>query len=438
MQQTYDVTEAQNVMREILAPEVRVMYQQTARGWELIPDGTADFVHDKGAEWVVGLEPNPSLGGMGSSQKLFPRGSTGRRKRMKVVYATHAISRRLDKAVLHTDRESIVKGVGPLVKEDTETFFHDLNRLFWGNGDGAMAEVSAGPAASAVITMTGPRGVQHLRKRGLYNIVDPALGTKRTVTIGGVPTSNLFMVAKNQAADTASFADDEADAAADAISATTIVPNDIVVYKDSWNLAPKGIRYHLNNDSGTYQNLSRATHSDTIVPPVKDMLNGPLTVAAMDFVETQVIYKKGTAQSLDGLFWAFPPTQQYAYRALGYNTDTKVVKRAGMGDMKIDLGYTVIEHNGRAIWIDVDCPSDDGFLMDRTSFCKFMAKSAGVVQDDGQTLRMIPAFDSSGVGTFSAEYFYAIDIMVEIANKDIQNNGRLKNLAWQGLPTGQF
>lgn len=435
-QQVTDTTEAQKVMREILDPKVYTHFEQNAPFIGLWPDGSAEFIHDRGIEWVVYLQPNPSMNFLGDGGSL-PQGSTSKKQRMKATPTTFSIARRLTGQILHTDRESIVKGLTPMVQEDSDTFTKAMNVFAYGTGDARLATVSAAPAGTAAITMTQPLGCTLLWERGKYNIVDPADGTKRTMTIGSVALTEFYLVANSPSTDVASFADDEGDTVADNITATTIVAGDIVVFADSYGIAFHGTGYHLNN-TGTYQNLSRTTYSKQIVPGIKDALNGPVTVGLMDFIETQVALRKGGKKVLDGLFWNMSFTQLYGYRSLGYNTDTKVVKQVAGSDMKLDLGYTVVEHNGRQINLDTDCPPDIIDLLDRSSFRKCMAKKPGLIDDDGKVLHMIPAFSSSGGGTFKWQYLYFLSTIMELVNKDILNNGRLKNLSTQDLPTRRF
>ncbi|MGA9771674.1 MAG: hypothetical protein WBV94_21770 [Blastocatellia bacterium] len=429
----YDTTEAQNVMREIFLGRITKGFEESTVLLGIIDEAGSEFVHEKGLDWAVYLEPNPSMKFIGSGG-LLPGGSTSKKKRHKVTYTTFTMARRLDGQVLHTDRNSIIKGLMPLVKEDTETFSKAMNVLSYGNGDNRLAVVAAAPAGTGAIQMKKPNGSSLLWKRGKYNIVDPADGTKRTMTIGGVAKSEFYLVTNSKSTSTAGFADAEDDAAADAISATTIVEGDIVVFADSYGLGFHGLAYHLNN-TGLYQNLSRSTYPDQLNPALKDMLEGPLTVAGMDWLEVQVTHAKGGKSTMDSLFWLFSETQLYGYRKLGYNTDTKVVKQFAGADVKLDLGWRVFEHNGRPLKTDVDCPPNEANLLDRSSFKKLSAMEPGLVEAQGQYLQLVPGFDSAGVGSHLWQYIYYLAALQDIANMDILNNGKLNNLDTEGLPT---
>lgn len=433
-QQIYDTTEASNVMREILSPDIAVAYEQEAFTWNLFPDGQADFVHDLGAFWVVDLDPNPSRGAI-TSTNILPKGSRGSKKRHKVTYISYAMARSVEGKVIHTTkRQSLISGLGPLIAEDTRAFFKSLNIHVNGDGSGALATVEIAPTTTASMTMTKPRGTYHLLRRGLYNIVDPADGTKRTMTIGGVAKSEFYCVNRKWTTRVADFGDDEADAAADTITATTIVAGDIVVEVDSWGAMFHGIPNHLNNDSGTYQNLSRATYADRLIPFVKDLNNGPLTQAAMDIVESEVIYKKGRNHSLAGYFWKMSSAMCQALRAMGYNTDTKVVKQFAGMDKTFDPGWTTIEFNGRPVVIENDMAFSDLEFLNRPSFQKFMAKTPGVLNDHGQSFFMQV---DQATARRKYVYDYFLTVFGDLGNKDILSNGRIKGADTTDLPLPQ-
>jgi hypothetical protein len=196
------------------------------------------------------------------------------------------------------------------------------------------------------------------------------------------------------------------------------------------------LTYHINDDSGLYQNLSRGTWPKQLVPPVKDMQYQDLSPAELDLLEARITFKKGTDHSLDDLVYVSAVTQQFAYRKQGYNTDVKVVKQWSGNDKTFDQGWKTIQHNGRTWVLDNDCAPSDLFMVKRSTFKKYQIKKIGLVDTDGRTLRMIPATDSSGNGTYTFRYQYTVNWLGEIANENILANARMKKLNTEGLPTG--
>lgn len=428
-----NLTEAEVVMREILAGEIAMSFEQVSVLIHMFEN--SGFIHSRGAEWVVYLQPNPDARAYGDGG-LLPKGTNTVKRKHKATYARHAISRQVTDDVLLTDRLSIIKGLGPMVKEDTDTLLKDINRACHGNGDYSLATVEATPVTTLTVTMAKPFRARKLEERRPVNIVDPTTFAKRTATIGGVAKDTFYVISKVESTGVVVLADAEDDTSADSISATTIVAGDIVVPKDSAGLALKGTKYHINDDSGTYQNLSRTTYSRQLVPPVKDAQNNELSPMEIDFLEERILIKKGSDMTLDDLIYLSASAQRFAYKKQGYNTDVKVVKQWSGNDKVFDQGWPTITHNGRMWVIDNDADPSDFNIIKRSSFKKREVKSIGPMNTDGRTLRMMPAVDSTGVGTHRAAYQYTINWLGELLNEDILYNGRIKNLTTEGLPTG--
>jgi hypothetical protein len=426
--QVFDSTEAQVVMREILDGNFYKQFEEESVFFGMFPDGSAPFVNDVGAQWVNDLEPNPGMKGMSATDVTFHVGSTSKRARSKITFAEFAITRIFDGRILHTDVKSLIKGWAPMLQQDMSTFMKQLNLLWHGDGSGTLATLSGTPTTAAV-TFAQPIGATQLLRRGNYNIVDAAtLLTKRTMTIGGVAKSSLYLVSKT-GANIGNFADDEADTAADTITATTAVDGDVVIWPGTGAAAPKGLWYHLNNDTGTYQNLSRATYPQ-FIPPIFDAGNGPLTVRILDHVEYDLIYAAGQEQTLNGMFWLSAPTQCAAYKKLGYNTDVVTVKRFGAGDRQLDLGYDTITHNGRTFMIDVDARQDRLAFLNRPTWEKYVAKPPSVVNDTGQVLNSVYASSLA----LMWRYTFNLNFLGELACRQIRKNAGVTNLQWQDLP----
>jgi hypothetical protein len=425
----YDSVEAQIVMREILDANMEKQFEQECVFGSMFPFDDQAFVHDLGAQWVDDMEPNPHFRGMSATQRTFGEGSRPGRARFKVTFSELAHTTKFAGRTQHTDAESLQKGWAPLMEDATSTFIKQLNWEIQGDGSGKLATVAAVPAGTAAISLLAPVGASRLLRRGRYNIVDAANpATKRTLTINAVAVDAPYLISKTGGY-IANFADTESDTVADAITATTVVVGDIVVIRDHGGQATKGLRYHINNAATDYQNQSRATWPQ-LIPPIVSAGNGPLSTRVMDHLEYSLIIRHGKQQALDGLFWLTSAAQHAAYRKLGYNTDTKVVKRFGANDRKLDLGYTVIEHNGRTFLLEPDCDEDWLPLLDRSTWKRFGAKAPSVVNDGGRILNAV--YDSSG--NLNWELTFNINSLTEFANRRIARNGAVTDLQWEGLP----
>lgn len=429
-QYLYGSAESQTVMREILDENMYKQFEEEAMFFNMFADGSDKFVSDVGAQWVNIVQGNPGMKGMTSSDRAFHRGSTSKRVRSKVTFAQFALTRAFSGQVLHTDMKSLIKGWAPMVKEDMSTFIKQLNIMFaGGDGSGSLATVTAAPATTATVTFDQPIGATQLLTRGQYQIVNPADGTPRTLTINSVAVSTPFLIGKT-GANIGLFADDEEDTTVDNMSTTTVVAGDIAVWNGSWNNVPKGLWHHLATGSRTYQNINTGTYPQ-FNPPMYDAGNGPLTVLLMDKLEAGLTYRAGGEEVLDGMFWCMAPTQVNAYRKLGYNTpEVGVVKRFGSGDRVLDLGFPVIRHNGRVIYQDCDALQTAAALITKSSFQRFTAKAPSVVNDTDELLNKV--YNSSGQRLW--QYTFDINTLLELGNTEIRRNGGITNLLWQGLP----
>jgi hypothetical protein len=428
-QYLYGSPESQQVMREILDDNMYLQFEEEAMFFNMFPDGSAKFVSDVGAQWVNVVQSNPGMKGMSASDRAFHRGSSSKRVRSKVTFAQFAITRAFAGQVLHTDMKSLVKGWSPMVKEDMSTFIKQLNLMFHGDGSGKLATVTDVPAGTATITFDQPVGATQLLPRGQYQIVAAADGTPHSLTIAAVAVTTPYLVGKS-GANVGLFADDEEDTAADAISATTVIGGDWVVWNGTYNNVPKGLWYHLATGSRTYQNVNTGTYPQ-FNPPIFDAGNGPLSVLLMDKLEAGLTYRAGKEDVLDGMFWVMAPTQVNAYRKLGYNTpEVGVVKRFGSNDRVLDLGFPVVRHNGRVIYQDVDADQTRAALITKETFSKLAAKPPSVVNDTGELLNKV--YNSSGQRLW--QYTFDINTLLELGNTEIKRNGGIINLLWQGLP----
>jgi hypothetical protein len=433
---TTNDAQAQIVMREILDARIYLQYQNEAVTVGLFPDGEAEFVSSVGAQWANDVEPNPGIRGMSTSQLTFSAGSTSIRVRQKVTFAQVAITRAFDGNILWTDVKSLIKGYAPMIKEDMSSFIKHINILFHGDGSGTLGTVAAyDPAVTgtAVLVLTQPYGATQLLRRARINITtNDGNYTAHSFTVGSTVVTRPYIVVKS-GSDTISLSQNEGSTVADTVASQTIVAGDVIQTDSSGGIMPRGLGFHFNNTSRTYQNVSTSTYPQ-FIPPLVDCGFGPLTVQKLDQLEVDLIFRQGTEQTLDGMFWLGSPTQILGgYRKLGYNTDMTVVKRFDSKDKELDLGYQTVKHNGRMFVMDVDADPTRLMLLNKPTWQKFVAKVPSIVNDGGNTLNAVYA----STGELIWQYTMNINFMGELANKQIARNGALINLQWSGLPASR-
>jgi hypothetical protein len=262
-----------------------------------------------------------------------------------------------------------------------------------------------------------------VRIRGKYWLVNKATG----IAVGGAGTEVVFTAtAKNQATRQATFS----------CSSTAITGGGgedyVLVQKGSYNKALKGLRYHINDASGDYQGLSsgRTNFPNQLNAIVVDQ-NAALTVTVLDETENKALYKQGLDEGMEDLTYLSSPGPVQTYRTFGYHTTSgstvrqqKDASRPG----KLDLGFPEISHNGHRWIIDIDCPDNELFMLRLNTLGKFFIKPLSLIDDDGQTLRMVPAFDSSGNGSFKEQYWYSLNFKGEIGCMAPRLNMRIKRI----------
>lgn len=429
----YDSAESQIVMKEILDTNIGMQFEEEAPFSSLFPFGDQKYVHELGAQWVDDMEPSPGFRGMGATQRAFGEGSRPGRARFTITFAELAHTSRIHGRTLYTDKESLINGWRYQVERATNTFIKQVEFEMHGDGSGRLATLNGTPASGAM-ALTRPYGGAQLLRRGRYNIVDPAAGTKRTITFTtGTETVNSFFVNSKTGGYTVNWGKSEAAtaAAADAIDSTTAVDGDIVVWRDHWGLAIKGLAYYVSNAVRTVANQSSANYPqlNSVIVPAG---NSPLTTKWLDLVEYGMIDRQGKVEGLNGLFWVMPTAQHAAYRSLGYNLPTQIIKRAGMNDRKLDLGWEVVEHNGRTFMICPDADPSKMTMLNRSTWRRFGAKAPSVVQDrEGSILN--PTYEAS-TGNLLWEYTFNLNMLSEFNCRYPFKNGAVTGLSYDGLP----
>lgn len=428
----YNLAEAQVLMREVLDPRIQKYFEEVPRGWNLIPDGRAEFMNGRGAFFTAQVEPNPD-GAYYAETDTLPAGDSVTRKKFNILFTRYAHAGRVTGDAIHTtQRDTLISGISSRVKEDTLTATKLMSEDFYEDGTGVKATITndAGSVSTSTKTLTfdTPFGSRRVRVRGKYWLVATTTDGGNTigVALGGSGTEiTLTCTSKSQANRTATFDLSSA-------SAITAGTDWILVQKGSYNKAIKGLRYHVNDASGDYQGLTsgRTNYPDQLNAVVND-LNGALTVAAIDETENKALYKQGLDEGMEDLTFLSSPAVVQVYRSFGYHTTsgTTVRKTQEAGSAgKLDLGWPSISHNGHEWKIDIDCPDSELFMLRMKTFGKFFIKPLGLINDDGSTLRMVPAFDSSGNGSFKEQYVYFLNFKGEIGCYAPRLNNRIKRI----------
>lgn len=428
----FNVAEAEVLMLEIVDPNVKKHFEESAKAIKLIPQGSAKFVNSRGVRLVGQVEPNPGMAWYGEGEQ-YATANTSKKIAMRVFFTRFSIARMLTGDALDTtSRESLLDALSSGLQEDTSTAMKQFNRDFYGDGTGTLGIVSAvttGANGTATFNATGsnssPWGCRKILNRGSYQFINPSTGAVR---VGGNAGGICNSVSKVTSTGVVTF---------DIVS-SDVAAGDLIVLANSYNRSIHGLAYHVNNDTGAYQGADRSVYEAlraTVIDAAVSSTNQPLSVSILDKAEYESLYRTGSDYSVDDFMILSSPTQHAAYKALGYNL---VRFQGGSGKTNYDAGLRVESHNGHPWVLDVDAPNDKIYMLRKESFGKFEAKPFGILREGGQVLRPVMTFDTSAVGGYFDRFIYYIGSKVDIGCTEPFKQVLIKNLDVTNLPQGIF
>ena len=455
-----DNAELSVVLREVIDPEITDMVERQPTLYKMIPKGGE--INGRGVFLYGKVAPNPSMGWFAEGG-AYPTGSNSQRVKMNASFARVAITSRLTRDALEgADKNAIVNVVTEEIVDDTKSILREISQQLYGNGSGAKAIV-ASVASLNVTFRTGIAdltpdvanyanafGTFQLIPRGEYNFVsgDGASdrgsgGGTQTVAVGTVltiaSTGNVATLNSVTSGSVGAF-----DAVPDDNS--TLLDGDMIVSKGSYGLDVKGLDYHIDSGTGTYQNVSRSTYS-ALRCYVLNASNSALTVAMLYKVIFQARYARRN-NVLDGDYVILSaPTQTHSYALLGdistagYNgTSAKTNLEAMPNGGTLDYGFKMFKFAGMN-WIeDIDCPPHKLFVINFSKFKIHEFKPLSKVFD-GSGFMPVPSSASLTTGGYADSVLYSLTWKGQLCSKDPQLAGsKIDNLSVTGLalPTSGF
>jgi hypothetical protein len=418
---TFDQTEARIIMLEIVNPDIAKLFDQSKNLWNILSKADVSDTNTRGVRLVASVRPNPGMKWKGESDRMAV-GGTSRRIEMNVTFADFNMAGRITgTAIDTTDRHALAKSLSSRMAEDIETALSEWNQASYEDGSGVKAVVTSG-GGTATITFAAPFGARRVLNEGRYDFYSPAgvlrAGGPYTVTSTGVDVSTsqvTFSGTVNAA----------------------VVAGDYLTYEGSYGKSITGLRKIINNDTGTFQNKSRATEP-LLRAVVDDAAGAALSVAAMSALKHKVMYKasNGVNRAQNDFTMISAPAQHEAYLELGF--PLIAYNDGGGAGKNLDLGFGTASFEGMPWVLDNVAPDDEIFFLRRNTIKRFELKKLGVLDRGGNTLHLVPGFDSTGVGAHYEEYVYYINAKGELGSTQPNANARLKNLSTTDLPHGRF
>ena len=293
------------------------------------------------------------------------------------------------------DASSLIKGMNGLLEMRTMALMKEANYQAFDDGTAARAIIKS--ISGAVLTLYNPtahsplagygstKGAVHLRVGETYDIYDATFATyKSTVTV----------TAKTNTTATVS-------------PTPSITDTDVMVLSGSLYKAPRGLSYLINNDTGTFQLLSRATYPE-LKSPVTDLAGSSISVADFIKIKNLLIARAGVGKAKT-VTAIMSLAQDDALRRLGMN-----FKRWD-GDAKtFDGSFDKFQVGDTVAFIDPDADEDRIYLVCKSEIKKYTERPFGIYNMDGNSIRMRSGVSGYGsdayTGAIGAHYNFGTSV----------------------------
>lgn len=423
----FDTTELTKVIREVLDPRVRDLFNRSAILWNLISQGQAKDTNPRGVR-IVGLaNPNVSQLWFAEGGK-YPVGGRRRFVSMTVTYRRYAISSLLTRDTLENKADAIIDLMSDDVRDNTKQAAVELNQQSYRDGTAVKGIVSTSTSgASGTITFNSPFRAKQIFVSGVYNVY--AGSAHDGFVIGDQIGTDITVASKVDSTGVVTF---------DTVPAN-LAAGDIVTWKGSYNRGIHGLDFIVSNATTDYFGIDRSLYPQ--YRSIVDSSGGSLSVAKLNKVLFQIKYLKGAdshRKRIDSLMILSSPAQANRYINLGdptaAGTNTAIRRNTSLRD-PLDLGYQTYTFQGIQWVEDTDAPDDKVWYLNRESIQKFVYKELSIVPlvgtDNG--IAPIPGFDSSGVGSYYDSGMYVMTWKGDLASPDPGQNILLSNLDTAGL-----
>lgn len=307
-----------------------------------------------------------------------------------------------------------IKGVSDYLARVAEALTKKLERVMWGDGSGLVATCTS--ASSLTITFTiaaasgfgSTKGAVWIELGELYDVI----------TSTGAVRGQVRFTSKTATTATATLFS--------GFAAADIASTDILVEANGYNNFPRGFAYIVNNDTGTFQLLSRATYPE-LKANVVDLAGATITVSdfdqAVSLLEIRGDSFEGAKSGID--VW-MPVSQHSALCRLGQN-----LKRFSGTDSKFDGSFQSFGFGNLTINKAVDCDEDRIYFNKSNDLFCLEEKPFGAYSTDG--VEMYRKMGTNGVG--STSNVGALGVAYQLGAMQPRTYTLIKRAATAGLPT---
>jgi hypothetical protein len=296
----FNLAEAQKVMKEIVAPEVPKLYDESPILMNLINDGKTrtTFTNSRGVRLTADVEPLPTHAWRQEGSD-FSIGGSDEKVNMSVTFVEYSIARQLTGSAIDcTSRETIVDTLSRFVEKDGMAANKEWNQQGYGNGSGSKAIVQTRTSGTVAAFALPKRARQVLKGAKLAFHA----GTAGTRNAGGQSGATYAVGDQVQAlANVISKVNSTGAVTFDAVP-TDVMANDIVVYAGNgvsgYGRTIRGLDAIISDSTGTFQGGDRSIYDGLRAYVYDAQLNG-LSVEMIDATLAETLYKTGADESVD-------------------------------------------------------------------------------------------------------------------------------------------
>lgn len=393
---------------------LRPQFEQEKATYNLFEQAAgAQFVNGKGFRIPSYLRPPTGVGGIAEGGS-FKQPGAETHDDMYVSPMSLTMAFEFTGRVLANvkDSSSLIKGMNGLMEMRTTALMKEANYQAFDDGTGARGIYKSGTTTMTLYNPTAhtplagygsTKGATHVQVGESYDVYDATFATYRGTTTPSAKTNTTITIPA-------------------AISGAT--DTDVLVLSGSLYKVPRGLAYIVNNDTGTFQLLSRSTYPQ-LKAPVTDLNGAAISVA--DFIKTKnlLIARAGVGKAKT-VVAIMSLAQDDALRRLGLN-----FKRWDGEAKTFDGSFDKFQSGDTVSFIDPDCDEDRIYLVCKSEIKKYVERPFGIFNMDGNSIRM----RSGATGYGSDAYTGAIGAFYNLGTSDPRCHALIKRAAVTGLAT---
>ena len=298
-----------------------------------------------GRYFAIQVQSNESYGSQSSEGGAFPAAGKLVDVKALVNYRSQFASFAFTGDVEDLANKKTLQNMFTRIVQDTQKTFDRTQAFFlFGSGDGVLGQIDS--VSSNAITMlnsvTYPYGARPINAGMLLNAYDVSGTAYRSgdMTVNSVTRATDIVNVDTAAGSIAS--DDD----------------DVLVYKSSYNYAPQALKYHVNDDTGTWLGLSRSTYPN-LKAVVHDAASASVDFDMIELADLKSRNITGDDAPKFGKLLIMHPVQHKNLRSIARSAGNVQFNAALGGNAKMDLLVKDVAPAGQEIIEDSNCgPSD--------------------------------------------------------------------------------